>query len=1377
MVVSFTNIQTMRAKIQICKVKRTLIAGTGMTMVMGLKHRRARALSRFRNVIDAANLAEKIMMKVFVPLFFNMLFDVKDGKGEHVRDACLETLAFISSSMQWDSYYKFLMRCFREMSLRPDKHKVLLRLICSVLDRFHFSGTFCSQDTKDNLETGTVGWISATQVTQGGFVSCVPPEIQASLQNTVLPKVQKLVTSDMESVNVISSLACLKLLKLLPLDTLESQLPTIIHRICNFLKHRLESIRDEARSALAACLQELGLEYLHSITKVLRATLKRGYEVHILGYTLNFILTKTLSNDSTGKLDFCLEEILKIIENDILGDVAEQKEVKKIASKMKETKKTKSFDTLKLVSQNVTFKTHALKLLLPVQSHMCKHLTQKVKAKLETMLHYIGTGIECNPSVNQDDLFIFVYELIEDVITEENLIDKSKSGAKFDGHHNEETKQGNLGKGVSREVHNSHLVAVFALGVLHNRLKNLKLNKKEEQLLSMLDPFVILLGNCLDSKYEDVLSVALKCLTPLVRMPLPSLETQADRLKTSLLDFARRSVNTRSPLMESCLKLLTALLRSSRISLSADQLHMLIQFPLFVDLESNPSFVALSLLKAIIGQKLVVPEIYDVVVRVAELMITTQLEPIRKKCSQILLQFLLDYQLSDKRLQQHLDFLLANLSYEHPSGREAALEMIHVIIMKFPRSVVDSQAQTFFLHLVVCLANDSDNKVRSMVGTAIKLLIGHSSRHTLRPILQYSLSWYTDEKPHLWSAAAQLWDMRIGGHKHLSKRFLGTLKIVGQDLKVLGLLVEVMGKEFQRYINKVMQVAHNIMVSALDKVINTELNTSGESTNPFWKESYYSLVMFEKMLNYYPEFLRFDKEAKRTIRLSEWSTAILPYCCYYALFEELTPEPYPTTPKKFNSCEFHLFAASFADLSLDEIWEAIRKFLLYPHMWLRNISTRLVALSFAAVSQSGRFDHGQLDSGFSLMMPSRVFSIAVSLCCQLNSQLVDASTGNIITQNLVFAICALHLFVKQRKGIKPHEIWSSLELHEQNQFGEAFDLLGSRKARIAFQSVPSNGPSGLLVINNQNNLNEEDLPSLLVAPLLVKMGKLALKMGDIQMKVVFNSFRMISSQIGTEGCYDYASHMLLSLYKVREGFSGKVITDEVKQLVEDVCDCIKKILGTENYVQVYNMIRKNLKVKRDKRKQEEKLMAVVNPMRNAKRKLRIAAKHRTHKRQKIMSMKMSRRWRFMNCQSAIRGQSVTAVICLLLLNISLPILLGVYQPYIFILEKARILRKDLPSRHVTVDALSLETCGESRMECYSHRQTATCWHCSSNLNPKLHRTEWQTQTFSHGMEQMAGNVVSCNRLFCAPGIRWNYGNAIGRQNCNGVASAAHPNWA
>jgi U3 small nucleolar RNA-associated protein 20 len=399
-------------------------------------------------------------------------------------------------------------------------------------------------------------------------------------------------------------------------------------------------------------LKELGLGYLQLIVKVLRSTLKRGYELHVLGYTLYFILSKCLSSPVSGKIDYCLGDLLSVIENDILGDVAEQKEVEKIASKMKETKKKMSFESLRLVAQNVTFKEYAQKLLLAVTAHSQKHVTQTVKGKLENMLLSIAAGIESNPSVDQTDLFVFIYSIIEDGLIKSENKDSC-----------------------------SHLITVFGMRMLHKRIKgnyreekcimgmeqcvkdeNTSLKKKrDENTLSLLDPFVKLLSDGLCSKYDDILSSSFGCLTVLVKLPLPSLQVHAERIKSVVLDIAQHPMNSRSPLMQSCLTLLTILLRNTEISLNQEQIHMLIKLPIFVDLEINPSFTALSLLKGIVNRKLDAAKIYDIVARVAKLMVTSQMESIRKKCSKILLHFLLDYRLSEKRLQQHLNFLLSNL--------------------------------------------------------------------------------------------------------------------------------------------------------------------------------------------------------------------------------------------------------------------------------------------------------------------------------------------------------------------------------------------------------------------------------------------------------------------------------------------------------------------------------------------------------------------------------------------------------------------------------------------------------------------------------------------------------------------------------------------
>jgi U3 small nucleolar RNA-associated protein 20 len=85
-----------------------------------------------------------------------------------------------------------------------------------------------------------------------------------------------------------------------------------------------------------------------------------------------------------------------------------------------------------------------------------------------------------------------------------------------------------------------------------------------------------------------------------------------------------------------------------------------------------------------------------------------------------------------------------------------------------------------------------------------------------------------------------------------------------------------------------------------------------------------------------------------------------------------------------------------------------------------------------------------------------------------------------------------------------------------------------------------------------------------------------------------------------------------------------MVSDEVKQLAEGVQGKLRDLIGPEKFAEVYRRVYKGLKQKRDSRKRTQKIIAAVDPERHAKRKKRIADKHREHKRRKIMAMKMGR---------------------------------------------------------------------------------------------------------------------------------------------------------
>lgn len=158
------------------------------------------------------------------------------------------------------------------------------------------------------------------------------------------------------------------------------------------------------------------------------------------------------------------------------------------------------------------------------------------------------------------------------------------------------------------------------------------------------------------------------------------------------------------------------------------------------------------------------------------------------------------------------------------SGREAALEMLHAIIVKFPVQAIDEQSETLFLPLVTRLVNDDANQVRAMVGTVLKVLMGRVSQRSLQRMLDFCFSWMKGDKHQLWRAAAQ----------------------------VLGFLVEVTRDKFASHIKETL-----VSSVALLKIVS-ESNTENEDTNmgigsALWQEGYYTLTMLEKLFKQFPD--------------------------------------------------------------------------------------------------------------------------------------------------------------------------------------------------------------------------------------------------------------------------------------------------------------------------------------------------------------------------------------------------------------------------------------------------------------------------------------------------------------------------------------------
>lgn len=190
--------------------------------------------------------------------------------------------------------------------------------------------------------------------------------------------------------------------------------------------------------------------------------------------------------------------------------------------------------------------------------------------------------------------------------------------------------------------------------------------------LDSLDVFVVLLIECLASNHGPISSLALKSLCVMIGYPLPSFQTlssETGRAVIRLLDSSP-NLNTDS-IAQDCLKLLARMLHAgdwfTPTGLQVNALLTLINSDL-EDQGSSDLQSSFRLLRAIVDRKILVPKVYDLMMRVREMVIRTHSSQMREMGASLYLQFLLKYPLSSSQVEQHFLFILKNLEYEYETG-------------------------------------------------------------------------------------------------------------------------------------------------------------------------------------------------------------------------------------------------------------------------------------------------------------------------------------------------------------------------------------------------------------------------------------------------------------------------------------------------------------------------------------------------------------------------------------------------------------------------------------------------------------------------------------------------------------------------------------
>ncbi|KAI4867489.1 armadillo-type protein [Hypoxylon rubiginosum] len=700
--------------------------------------RQMRALQLLSKVNYRTPLSSKNLTHFFVPLLEHFIFSREEGSDDHgVGAQAATTIADIASSLEWSQYRATLRRYIGYIESKPELQKQLIRLLGKLVDTL---AAAASAETQDAMDTDSTAAEEPLQKCR--LATTMPPRKKFDddiLTNILPPLLEYIHEKDETTVSsrVPVGIIIVKILKLLPSESLSQKIPGVLTDICHILRSKAWESREMARSTLATMASLLGPNYFSFVLKELRGALVRGYQLHVLSYTMHTILVHVIPEFQPGDLDYCLDAIVSVIMDDIFGVVGQEKDAEEYISQMKEVKSSKSQDSMELIARTASV-SHLVDLVRPLQSLLLEKLNLRMVRKIDDLLSRIASGLLENSAAGSRDTLVFCYEVIQEVYESK----KPKAEPKLDPKLRRYLVQKGANKSGYRGATSRYTYKLvrFAVDVLRAVLRKYD----DIRNATNITGFIPILGDALIGGEEEVKIATFKLLTVLVKVPFKT-DDSTKIYKVASKEASKcvsTSTSTTTDLAQSALKLMAVIIRDRRDVVVKDAAIDMLLNKVKDDL-TEPLYrhVTFNFLRSVLDGKAETATVYDILDHVGTIMITNDDKDTRDLARGAFFQFLREYPQKKNRWAKQLSFIVANLKYEREGGRLSIMEIIHLLLMKSADDFVQEVAATCFIPLVFVLVNDDSEKCRLAAAELIKEIFRKADKEQTSKFLSLMRTW------------------------------------------------------------------------------------------------------------------------------------------------------------------------------------------------------------------------------------------------------------------------------------------------------------------------------------------------------------------------------------------------------------------------------------------------------------------------------------------------------------------------------------------------------------------------------------------------------------------------------------------------------------
>jgi U3 small nucleolar RNA-associated protein 20 len=464
------------------------------------------------------------------------------------------TLGALAGLLGWSAYNNLVTSTIVRIRLKPEMEKVLIRVLCAVVDHFSFDLTMDAElvtavvvvkevpvtamvikgddeDDEEELED-----VTGQEDSKGEQAvknrDALAAKIRAAIGKNLIPQLRDLISPKREGeevgdvketggkklvvpkhgksqdaapmIRVPVAMALIKLVKKLPEDLIQIHLPRLLTVLVKQLASRNQTARDVTRNTLVSMLETMGPKYLWFMLTEMHEILTRGYQLHVLGYVVHSLLfSLTNTKAVTGCVSASLNLLTRILMQDLVGETGKEKDVEKIKSSMREGR-VLAPDSFEMLAALVDFGRDVDGLLDPLKEALAEAQGLTAVRHLTATLSRVAIGLQLNSSVTPETLLVFLHGTMTGAMSNGEVEVAAKTGGDGQAMSKVEMKarlrvtkeqtmmvQKMPKKDSARDPRrNQHTLIIFALQLLHTCFKRNRFEVQAAHILGMLDPFV-----------------------------------------------------------------------------------------------------------------------------------------------------------------------------------------------------------------------------------------------------------------------------------------------------------------------------------------------------------------------------------------------------------------------------------------------------------------------------------------------------------------------------------------------------------------------------------------------------------------------------------------------------------------------------------------------------------------------------------------------------------------------------------------------------------------------------------------------------------------------------------------------------------------------